>query len=87
MDSNPACHVAGSNTHWHAWSMTPQSPHSEQHDNDLVAFSFLVFARGGCEHCGHLHIKTQLGQSHVGSNDSNHKIAKASVDVHKGEHP
>ena len=40
-----------------------------------------------CEHHGHLHVKMQLGQSHVGSNDSNYKIIKASVDVHKGEHP
>jgi len=44
----------------------------------------------GCQQCefhGHLHIGFYLGRSHVGSNDSNHKIIKASVDVHRGEHP
>lgn len=40
-----------------------------------------------CEFHGHLHIGFYLGRSHVGSNDSNYKIIKVSVDVHRGEHP
>jgi len=40
-----------------------------------------------CEYHGHLHIRFYLGRSHVGSNDSNYKIIKVSVDVHEGEHP
>jgi len=42
---------------------------------------------GWCESHGHLHIGFYLGRSHVGSNDSNYKIIKVSVDVHRGEHP
>jgi len=42
---------------------------------------------GECEYHGHLHIRLYLGRSHVGSNDSNYKIIKVSVDVHRGEHP
>jgi len=42
---------------------------------------------GLCEFHGHLHIGFYLGRSHVGSNDSDYKITKASVDVHRGEHP
>jgi len=41
----------------------------------------------GCEYHGHLHIGFYLGRSHVGSNVSNYKIIKVSVDVHRGEHP
>jgi len=40
-----------------------------------------------CECHGHLHVRFYLGRSHVGSNDSNYKITKVSVDVHRGEHP
>jgi len=40
-----------------------------------------------CEFHGHLHIGFYLGRSHVGSNDSDYKIIKVSVDVHRGEHP
>jgi len=43
--------------------------------------------QGVCEYHGHLHIRFYLGRSHVGSNDSNYKIIKVSMDVHKGEHP
>jgi len=47
----------------------------------------LLALSGKCEYHGHLHIWFCLGRSHVGSNDSNYKIIKVSVDVHKGEHP
>ena len=36
---------------------------------------------------GHLYIGIYLGRSHVGSNSSNYKIIKVSLDVHRGEHP
>jgi len=39
---------------------------------------------GNCEFHGHLHIGFYLGRSHVGSNDSNYKIIKVSVDVSPG---